>query len=55
MRATNKLLTVLSKAERSALYDLPDFDDAQRQEYLTFTESEQQHNKTRCYNRIYCH
>ncbi|MEO6919904.1 MAG: hypothetical protein ABI171_12960 [Collimonas sp.] len=30
----NKLRTVLSDAEQEALYSLPDFDDAQRLEYL---------------------
>ncbi|HNI74592.1 MAG TPA: DUF4158 domain-containing protein, partial [Accumulibacter sp.] len=40
MRAENKLLTVLSDAEQEALYGLPDFDDAQRLEYLALTESE---------------
>jgi TnpA family transposase len=56
MRATNKLLTVLSKAERAALYDLPDFDDAQRQEYLTFTEPEQQliFSRPNIAAQIYC-
>ncbi|MDD5580999.1 MAG: hypothetical protein PHY16_17225 [Methylobacter sp.] len=34
MAAKNKLLTVLSGAEQYALYGLPDFDDAQRLEYL---------------------
>lgn len=36
----NKLLTVLSEAEQEALYELPDFDDAQRLEYLALTETE---------------
>ena len=36
----NKLLTILSEAEQYALYGLPDFDDAQRLEYLALTESE---------------
>lgn len=40
MRAENKLLTVLSDAEQEALYGLPDFDDAQRLEYLALTKSE---------------
>ena len=35
-----KLLAVLSPAEQLALYGLPDFDDAQRQEYLSLTETE---------------
>jgi hypothetical protein len=36
----NKLLTVLSEAEQYALYGLPDFDNAQRLEYLVLTETE---------------
>ncbi len=36
----NKLLNVLSDAEQEALYSLPDFDDAQRLEYLALTETE---------------
>lgn len=36
----NKLLSVFSDAEQEALYGLPDFDDAQRLEYLALTESE---------------
>ncbi len=36
----NKLLTILSEAEQSALYGLPDFDDTQQLEYLALTESE---------------
>ncbi len=40
MSHKNKLLTVFSDAEQEALYGLPDFDDAQRLEYLALTESE---------------
>ena len=40
MAGKNKLLTVLSEAEQYALYGLPDFDIAQRLEYLALTESE---------------
>ena len=40
MSNKNKLLSVLSDAEQEALYGLPDFDDAQRLEYLALTESE---------------
>jgi hypothetical protein len=40
MAAKNKLLTVLSEAEQYALYGLPDFDEAQRLEYLALTEIE---------------
>ncbi|NHZ94111.1 DUF4158 domain-containing protein, partial [Massilia sp. CCM 8733] len=40
MKQKNKLLSVLSDAEQEALYGLPDFDDAQRMEYLALTETE---------------
>lgn len=40
MKATNKNLTLLSQAEQSALYELPDFDEEQRQVYCTFTQTE---------------
>ena len=40
MAGKNKFLTVLSDAEQYALYGLPDFDDAQRLEYLALSESE---------------
>lgn len=33
-------LTVLSQAERLALYGLPDFDEFQRAEYFAFAEAE---------------
>jgi hypothetical protein len=38
--AKSERLTVLSDAEQEALYSLPDFDDAQRLEYLALTETE---------------
>jgi TnpA family transposase len=38
--AKSERLTVLSDAEQEALYGLPDFDDAQRLEYLALTETE---------------
>ena len=40
MSIKNKLLTVLSDAEQEAMYGLPDFDDAQRLEYLALSETE---------------
>ena len=40
MSNKNKLLTVLPAAEQEALYGLPDFDDAQRLEYLALSEIE---------------
>ena len=40
MRASNKRLTVLTEEAHSALYDLPEFDEALREEYLLLTENE---------------
>jgi hypothetical protein len=40
MRASDKNLTVLSDAEREALYGLPDFDDFQSAEYFSLTNEE---------------
>lgn len=40
MIAKSERLSVLSNAEQEALYGLPDFDDAQRLEYLALTETE---------------
>jgi len=40
MTSKNKLLTILSDAEQFALYDLPDFDDGQRLEFLSLHEAE---------------
>ena len=40
MANKNKLLSILSDAEQEALYSLPDFDDAQRLEFLALDESE---------------
>ena len=41
MIASNERLTVLSEAEKAALYEIPDFDDAQRLNYLNLTAEEQ--------------
>lgn len=41
MRASNERLTILSEAERAALYEIPDFDDVQRSTYLNLTPEEQ--------------
>lgn len=38
--AKRERLTILSDAEQEALYGLPDFDDAQRLEYMALTENE---------------
>jgi hypothetical protein len=40
MRASNERLTILSEAEQAALYEIPDFDDVQRMNYLNFTPEE---------------
>jgi hypothetical protein len=40
MIAKSERLSVLSNAEQEALYGLPDFDDAQRLEYLALTKTE---------------
>ena len=42
MGAQNKRLTVLSEEERFALYELPDFNEIQQQEYFNLTNEEQQ-------------
>lgn len=41
MSIQNERLTVLSEAEQAALYEIPDFDDAQRLNYLNLTAEEQ--------------
>ena len=42
MSSKNKRLAILSEAEQAALYELPDFDEAQRLEYLSLTPQEQE-------------
>lgn len=56
MHATNERLTVLSEAEQFALYGLPDFDYAQRLEYLTLTDTERAlaTNRPHLSARVYC-
>jgi hypothetical protein len=56
MAGKNKLLAVLSEAEQYALYGLPDFDDAQRLEYLALSETELALASSRpgLYAQIYC-
>jgi TnpA family transposase len=56
MAGKNKLLTVLSEAERYALYGLPDFDAAQRLEYLALTEAELALavSRPRSHAKVYC-
>lgn len=41
MRASNERLTILSEAEQAALYEIPDFDNAQRLNYINLTPEEQ--------------
>lgn len=41
MPSTNERLTILSEAEQAALYELPDFDDYQRFDFLALTDEEQ--------------
>ena len=52
----NKRLSVLSEAEKHALYDLPDFDDFQRVEFFAMSEKEHaivfQRNGVRA--QLYC-
>jgi hypothetical protein len=40
VRALDRNLTIVSEAERLALYGLPDFDDFQRAEYFALTADE---------------
>lgn len=40
MTSKSERLAVLSEAEQFALYGLPDFDDEQRLDYLSLSESE---------------
>lgn len=56
MHAANKRLTILSEAERAALYELPDFDDDQRLEYLKLTAEEQilMQSRSGLSAKIYC-
>jgi hypothetical protein len=47
MRATNERLTILSEIVQAALYEIPDFDDAQRLNYLNLApEAEEEVNVT---------
>lgn len=41
MKFFNKRLSIFSEAEEAALYEIPDFDDEQRLNYLNFTAEEQ--------------
>ena len=54
--AKSERLTVLSEVEQEALYGLPDFDDAQRLEYLAMTETELAlvSNRPGLHAQVYC-
>jgi hypothetical protein len=56
MTTQNNLLAVLSPAEQDALYALPDFDDAQRLEYLALTEAQLALSCARSglHNQVWC-
>lgn len=56
MRATNERLTILSEAEQAALYELPDFDDEQRLNYLNLSCEEQalMHNRATLPAQVHC-
>ena len=56
MTNKNKLLSILSDAEQEALYGLPDFNDAQRLEYLALTETELSFASSRpgLHAQVYC-
>ena len=56
MRASNERLTILSEAEQAALYELPNFDDEQRLNYLNLTPEEQtlMHARATLAAKIHC-
>ena len=57
MRADpSKRLTILSEAEKLALYGLPDFDDFQRAEYFDLTDAERAlvHQRKGLSEQVYC-
>jgi len=56
MPATNMQLTILSEAEQAALYELPDFDDEQRLNYLNFTFEEEAlaRSRSNLSVKVYC-
>ena len=56
MRASNERLTILSEAEQAALYELPNFDDEQRLNYLNLTPEEQtlMHARSTLAAKIHC-
>jgi hypothetical protein len=56
MRASNERLTILSEAEQAALYEIPDFDDDQRLNYLNLTPEEQilMRNRANLLAQVHC-
>ncbi len=52
----SKRLTILSEAEKLALYGLPDFDDFQRAEYFALTDAERAlvHQRKGLSKQVYC-
>ena len=56
MLDASKLLTVLSESEKSAFYDIPEFNNKQRLEFLTLTgeELELAFQRTTLSKQIYC-
>ena len=56
MRASNERLTILSEAEQAALYELPNFDNEQRLNYLNLTPEEQvlMHSRSDLSSKIHC-
>ena len=53
---SNERLTILSEAEKTALYGAPDFDDFQRVEFFAMTEAERSLALQRrgILNQVYC-
>ena len=56
MSRQNERLTILSEAEQAALYEIPDFDDAQRLNYLNLTAEEQAlaRNRSNLSAQVHC-
>ena len=56
MFAQNKRLTILSEEERFALYELPDFNEIQQNEYLILTDREKQmvFSRLALSTQVYC-
>src|ERR1700677_53944 len=52
----NRQLNILSKVEHAALYEIPDFDDEQRRQYLNLTSEEQALMRSRptLVAQVYC-